>query len=323
MTAADIRAFLEAAGWGDATTAPLAGDASARRYLRVCQGPHSAVLMLAPVASADDRDSLDNFLHMAGFLRGCGLAAPEIHATARQSGLILMQDFGDLSLARVLDTGEATEAYAQAAEIPCLIARAPPPVRVARPDTAAQADMAALTFDLLGEAGRFRDDLRPGLIEALGTHAGGEPALSLRDYHAENLIWCRRETGARRIGLLDFQDAVMLPAGYDLASLVDDPRRIVPLALRQHLIAAFAGRTGSPLPEAQARVDTLSLLRNLRILGIFHRLSQSGKPAYRRFLPRTNALVARAASNPALAALRDPVADVLARAARWSAEDAS
>ncbi|MDA0187260.1 MAG: hypothetical protein O3C59_07265, partial [Proteobacteria bacterium] len=61
MTAA-LAPFLRDVGWQDAAQTPLAGDASARRYLRLARGADSAILMQAPVASMADRDSLAAFL---------------------------------------------------------------------------------------------------------------------------------------------------------------------------------------------------------------------------------------------------------------------
>jgi aminoglycoside/choline kinase family phosphotransferase len=176
--------------------------------------------------------------------------------------------------------------------------------------------MIALTLGFL-PPGKL-SDLQPMLAAALARYADGAPVLSLRDYHGDNLIWQPKGQGVARIGLLDFQDAVALPLGYDLASLVDDPRRDVPAPWRAEVIARFALAHDMPLDVAEARIATLSLLRNLRILGIFHRLAGvGGKPQYRGFLPRTGALIDRAVAHPALTALRAPVAELRALTAAW------
>ena len=62
-----IEAFLPASGWGDARTAPLAGDASNRRYLRIASDRGDAVLMDAPPDRGEDvRDRFytENFLKL-------------------------------------------------------------------------------------------------------------------------------------------------------------------------------------------------------------------------------------------------------------------
>lgn len=303
-------AFLSAAGWADATATPLAGDASSRRYFRMIRGTATAILMVAPVATEADRDSLKAFRHIGAHLRGFGLSAPEEYRADPANGLILMEDLGDQTLSRLLhdDPKTAREAYlGTAALLPRLTVQ--PPAGLAAPNVAQMAVMVGLTFDLLPGSNALRAALLGALAEALTTHAPGPAVLSLRDVHADNLLWLPDRDGDARIGLLDFQDALLLPEGYDLASLLDDPRREVPEAWRTELIATHSTPT---------RIATLSLQRNLRILGIFHRLSTDlGKPAYAAFLPRTRALIARASD--VLPQLQTPVAELLDRTAHWSA----
>jgi len=274
--------------------------------------------MIAPFRTQIDRSSFAAFLRVAGFLLGHHLAAPGILAVDAEAGLILMEDFGDQSVAGLLQSPIGPEAYRTAAEIPDRLFELPTPDWAARPAIDEQAGMVKLTLEQMPQSNGLVAALLPGLETVLSRFAGGAPALSLRDYHGENLIWRDGAIGLRRVGLLDFQDAVMLPLGYDLASLVDDPRREVPAGLRADLIERFAVRHGLPPDVARTRIDTLSLLRNLRILGIFHRLAERGKPAYRRFLPRTMALIASATDNPDLRLLRGPVSETLSRGADWA-----
>lgn len=319
MSAA-LAPFLLAAGWQDAAQSPLAGDASARRYTRLVRGAQRAIVMQAPVATAADRDSLAAFLRIGAHLEAHGLSAPTVIAADPAQGLLLLEDFGDATLARLLasDPASAQAAYQVAGDVTATLAQAALPDWVARPDPQAQAKMIALTLGFLPR-GHGLDGIEPMLAAALTTHADGPPVLALRDYHVDNLIWLPDRQGAARIGLLDFQDAIALPLGYDLASLVDDPRRDVPADLRVALIAGFAARHAMTLAQAHTRIATLSLLRNLRILGIFHRLAgQGGKPRYRAFLPRTGALIDRAVADPGLADLRAPVAALRALTAPWA-----
>ena len=53
---------------------------------------------------------------------------------------------------------------------------------------------------------------------------GSPLTLVLRDYHSPNIIWREEEPFPRNIGLIDFQDAVIGPHAYDLASLAQDAR---------------------------------------------------------------------------------------------------
>ena len=85
------RAFVARAGWSDAAEAPLAGDASARRYARLTQGDATAVLMDDPPPG----HSIGAFVRIARLLRGMGYSAPDVLAADEAQGFALLEDFGD------------------------------------------------------------------------------------------------------------------------------------------------------------------------------------------------------------------------------------
>ena len=129
------------------------------------------------------------------------------------------------------------------------------------------------------------------------------PSLVLRDYHVDNLMVLAGRAGLAACGLLDFQDAVIGPRSYDLASLLGDARRDVP----EDLAAAMQARYLDAFPELDragfaASYAVLSAQRNCKIVGIFTRLCvRDGKPIYLRHIPRVWRLIARDLQHPALA----------------------
>jgi aminoglycoside/choline kinase family phosphotransferase len=132
----------------------------------------------------------------------------------------------------------------------------------------------------------------------------------LRDYHSPNLLWLPQREGIARVGLLDFQDAVMGPAAYDVASLLQDARVDVPEMLEIALLsrysrarhAADAGFDAAQFAQAYA---TMAAQRASKILGIFARLEKRDhKPQYLRHMPRVWAYLRRALAHPALEALQ-------------------
>ena len=141
--------------------------------------------------------------------------------------------------------------------------------------------------------------------------SGRRAALVLRDYHSPNLMWLPDRDGARRIGIIDFQDAVAGHPAYDLVSLAQDARIDVPANLEADLIErhcrALATRDAA-FDEAAFRTAyaILGAQRATKILGIFARLSQrDGKHGYLAHMPRIWGYLMRNLAHPSLAALAE------------------
>ncbi len=114
----------------------------------------------------------------------------------------------------------------------------------------------------------------------------------LRDFHSPNLIWLGERPGIAKVGIIDFQDAVLGPAAYDLVSLLQDARIDVPEQLELALLTRYikarhaADETFDPAGFAEIYA-IMSAQRNTRLLGTFARLNRrDGKPQYLRHQPR-------------------------------------
>ena len=306
--AADLDAFLDAAGWADATRAPLAGDASLRRYVRLHGDRGPAIAMDAPPGTGED---VRPFVRLARHLADAGLSAPAILAADEDRGFLLLEDLGDDLLARVADRDPAAEPdlYAAAARTLAAMQAAPAP---GLPDYLPQmAPLAATITDWYApELAAMRDDVEGAMAEAVADTLADGAVMVHRDYHAENLLWLPGRDGAAAIGLLDFQDAMTGPAEYDLASLIHDPRRTVAPNAAEAALAAWLAATGTDPDAARARIAVASVQRSMRILGrVFTRLClHSGRDGYLRFVPRTWEALMREVRHPALARLAPLVA---------------
>ena len=300
---ARIPAFLSKEGWSGAALAPIAGDASARSYARMVRPDGArAVLMDDPAGPEPVR----RFAAVAGRLEAAGLRPPAILAAAPDAGLMLLEDLGDdLMSARLDRMPEAARGLYLAATDMLLGLRSADPAGLPPFGPEEMADAADLAWtEWAGENGRapWRGPLR----EALEAHAGGRPVTILRDCHAGNLI-CQGQGDATVLRVIDFQDAMAGPDGYDLISLLQDARRDVPRDAASAALARWRAATGDGADALTARLAALGAQRALRILGVFARLARGGKDGYLAHAPRVHAHLAANLAHPSLAALRETV----------------
>lgn len=312
---AQITAFLAAAGWDDATRSPLAGDASTRRYERLVLDGRPAVLMDAP----DQTATVAAFLRVGDWLGARGFSAPRTLARDVSAGLLLLEDFGDALVARLLDGAPEQENSLYSGVIDTLVAlhRHSAPDFVLPLDGPAMADLVQLTVDwyprAIGIGALPAAQKIPALITRMHDRlADGPQVMALRDFHAENLILLPDRALHARIGLLDYQDAVACHPAYDLVSLLQDARRDVSRETEAAMVARYLDRTGKDHAAFHAAYALIGAQRQLRIVGVFARLClHFGKPAYLAHLPRVWACLQRNLAHPALAELARAVADGL------------
>lgn len=309
-----MQEFIAATDWAGAAIAPLAGDASNRRYLRLTHPSTgtTAVLMDAPPERGED---VRPFMHIARYLTGLGLSAPQILAQDESRGFLILEDLGDALFARVIPVAPQMEdqLYAAATDVLIDLHRAPPPEGLKPYGPEAMTDMAALAFDwyltgATGDNSPQRAEVLAALQRLLRQHAATTDVIVLRDYHAENLLWLPGRIGAARVGLLDFQDAMTGHRAYDLVSVLQDARRDVPQAVEAAMIARYCAATATEQTLFEGAYHCLGAQRNLRILGVFARLClRDGKGHYIDLIPRVWDHLQRDLDHPTLS----PVADLL------------
>jgi aminoglycoside/choline kinase family phosphotransferase len=299
---ADIAAVLQGSPWEDWRPRAITGDASARRYLRLMSGEESVIMMDAPPDICTDTA---RFVEIAQLLAQGGFAAPNVLKSDLARGVLILSDLGATDFAAHLRThpDEETAIYTAATDLLIAVRDIAPPSHLVR----LTPDIGAEMIDVLSPAYVDADisALQFVLKDALDRYAPTPDTLALRDFHAENLIWRPDRTGHARVGLLDFQDAFVAPAGYDLASLLRDARRDVSPATSEKMISRYAVDTD--LGKLRLQIATLGVQRNLRILGIFARLAQAGKPRYLHFMDRVWSHIRTDLAAPELADLRAAV----------------
>lgn len=298
-----IEGFLEKAGWQGSSYAPLAGDASFRRYYRVSgsNGQHG-MLMYAPPPHEDPRP----FLHVTEYLLTNDFRAPRIFAEDAAEGFVLLEDFGDCRMREHIDGNpdEELSIYTKAVETLVQLEKAPV-ADVAPYDLSAYLREVRLLTEWYMPAMGLTFDANEfdALWEATLTPISGpehRQTTVLRDYHAENIMLLP----AGQQGLIDYQDALAGHAAYDLVSILQDARRDVPIALETAMLDHYCA-IAETNADFRYHYALLGAQRNTKIIGIFTRLwKRDGKDRYLDFLPRMWGLLERDLEHPELQPLK-------------------
>jgi aminoglycoside/choline kinase family phosphotransferase len=282
----------------EACILPLAGDASTRRYFRVIVGADRVVLSVYP-EPFDTREL--SFVEVRDLLAACGLPVPEVLACDEQRGILLLEDLGDATLQSIVagaDDALVAALYDEALDALARLQRAA--IAGLRPAACLHVafDVEKLSWELHYFAKHFLEGLRgcnlstedrAKLAESfhdLSEQIAGWPrVLCHRDYHSRNLMHHRE-----RLYWLDFQDARMGPATYDLASLLRDSYVDLGEEFVAARVAAFhrAMTAEEPYVAFLHRFELTCVQRNLKALGTFgYMASVRGSKLYAQYVPRT------------------------------------
>ena len=340
-----VRSFLDESGFARAERRRMQGDASTRIFERLKLDGAPAILMNAPrrpdgppvrdgkpySAIAHLAEDIVPYVALASALRAQGVSAPAILHADLDHGLLIMEDLGVDRV--VTDDPPAPIAARYAAAVDLLAAlhgrKLPETLPVAphldyrlpRYELTTFLIEAELLLDwyLTKTGGKETDATRKEFValwsKALKPALEAPPTWVLRDYHSPNLLWLEDRKDIARIGVLDFQDALIGPAAYDVASLLQDARVDVPESLEMTLLGQYVRARMNQGAEPGQQFDTANFMllyatlaaqRATKILGIFARLERrDGKPQYLRHMPRLWNYLQRSLAHPALAPLKD------------------
>lgn len=279
---------------------PASADASFRRYFRIHLGDQTGIVMDAP----PPRENVRPFVAVAELLRKAGVRTPEVRAVDAQRGFVLLSDFGDRSYLDALRDDSVDTLYGAALETLWTLQRGVPAdaglpgydARLLRTELDIFREWflgARLGLELSAEESARLEDAWRTLVDS----ALEQPRVCVhRDFHSRNLMVIESD----QPGVLDFQDAVMGPITYDLASLLRDCYVAWPKERVRGWMEAYRDRlrAGGLLEARQAErfrrwFDLMGMQRHLKAVGIFSRLhGRDGKPGYLKDIPRTLGYVA-------------------------------
>jgi len=326
----------------------LQGDASARGYARLARNNQSSQLLMDMPRMPDGPIIRDGktyseiahlaedarpFIAIAHELREAGLSAPQIYRFDENLGVALIEDLGPTTFAAAMDQGIPQDTLWRAATDVLIKLRSMPVPKVAGPPDGTRHTMPFYDADvMMAETALLPDWYWPhatGEPVSTGARSGFEslwlPLIErishngqatstnhwvLRDYHSPNLIWLPRRNDIAQVGIIDFQDAQIGHAAYDLVSLLQDARLDVPRALHDALLDRYCAKvraadaTFDPASFRQA-FAILGAQRNTKILGIFARLAhRDRKPGYLRHIPRIKRYLGWCLEHPELGGLK-------------------
>lgn len=335
-----ITVLLEQSGFMAAERRFMSGDASTRAYEHLVRSDgRTAILMISPPRNDAPAGRLGKpyhhvarlagdirpFLAIDRELRAQGISAPDIYAADAAHGVAVIEDLGKEPIVRngvpVID--RYLEVIALLAglhdrSLPEVVAgTGDEPYRIPHYDLEAYLIEAELVIDwyaphvaktTLPASAR---GLFVGICERLfGTVLSGPKTWCLRDVHWENLFWLGDRQGWAKVGVIDFQDAVIGHPAYDVVSLLQDARVTIPDSIELRMLGAYAQhRRGVnaffDMPTFAENYAILGVQRATKILGGFARLAKRDRKAnYLHHIPRVESYLLKGLAHPALAELR-------------------
>ena len=314
----------------------LAGDASTRSYELVCSEHEKRILMDSPTRD-DTQIVRDNktyselahlaqhvhaFVAVADMLTQKDFSAPQIYAHDFDNGFVLLEDLGQEGIID-LNKNPIEERYLQAAAcLADLHQHSWHPLHILNNGNTKHKiehfdlDTLLVEVDLLFDwyLPRFSNH-RPTPKERAEYHSiwaklhskigQCDETIILRDYHSPNIIWLGDRIGTKRVGLIDFQDALIGSPAYDVMSLARDARVDIPYELDQKIVDHYIvhRKNYGPFDEDAFRTEAaiLAAQRISKILGIFVRLDmRDNKPDYLAHVPRMQRYMLRTLKHPVL-----------------------
>ena len=265
---------------------PIKNDASFRKYFRV----DKKILMDADPNFGEDVSSFININHLLTDFR---LNVPEIYSIDKENGFLLIEDLGENIFSKILNSENEEQLYKQAIEVLAEIYKKNleefsnfsflEKYSIEKLQDESQLFIEwylkkYLDIDITDTDIQDFKEIISTIFNALNTNF---EKLVLRDYHVDNLILQNSKSGLKKVGILDFQDAVIGSSSYDLISIVEDVRRPISNDLKNKLIKYFIDLTGYEVNQLEKELAFYSVQRNLKILGIFSRLNlRDNKPRY-------------------------------------------
>ena len=260
-----------------------------------------------------DSKPIDNdnygFIKVSEHLNKIGLSSPKIFKSDYKNGLFLIEDFGSLTFNEAMKKNISEELlYINAVQSLCKIHNNINPKTIpVYSNKYLLAELSIFTEWFFKEKKIIIDNTalqkwEKAWEKPLNQLKKGNNKLVLRDFHADNLFWLPERKNIKRIGLIDFQDALIGHETYDISSLLEDVRRNVSEEIKKVAIQEFI-KIKNIKNEKQfyQNYKVLTAQRNAKIVGIFIRLAKrDNKKKYLKLVNKAMNLFLKSANDAKL-----------------------
>ncbi len=290
-----IQAFLKKIGWETAERETIANDASFRRYERLILRKKDGEVQNAILMDAPFPENPAQFMVVDKLLARAGVRVPKIYFRDIRKGLLLLEDLGIMSYSTIIKTGSTAtvKLYKMAIDSLVKVQQKCHPKEGVLP-LYSQSKMMEEVFLFIewyveyalhqtlsmSEVSKFLE-----IWDALLTRIQQMPkTVVLLDFHADNLLLSLSDT---KCALLDFQDARIGPAHYDLISLLEDARLVVEPTVKKRILSYYFDQMPEfNTPEFLQTMTVMAAQRHMKVIGIFTRLSvRDHKDKYLKHIP--------------------------------------
>ena len=280
----------------------IADDASFRTFYRLENKKKNKIIVLA---KKEKYKNLIAYSAINRFLRINNINAPKLYANDFSKGVIVIEDFGKISFHKILvKKKNKLKIYKKLVDLILKIQKIKPKTKIKNTKGGFHAVRKYSIKYLFKESDLFFDWYLPLFLDkkrVLNIKKKSKKVLLKlykklnfsnsyfvhRDYHSQNLMKTKG-----KIGIIDSQDALIGNPAYDLASLIDDVRIKTSKKLKNQIYNYYLRKTNKNLKNNSKNFledfNILSVQRNLKIIGIFSRLSKRDKKnQYLKFIPYT------------------------------------
>ena len=291
---------------------PIVGDAGLRDYLRAETKYSSYIIMDCPPSYT----SIEPFINIANFLNENDFSAPEIIKSDIENGFLILQDFGNLSVKDYLlkhSKEEQENIYHASIDLLLQLQGINPPKKLKLFDNdLMRTELSVFTdYYIPHKTGKTlsKEELKEFneiWQDILASQAPLNNSIILRDYHVENMMYLQEKQGIQKLGLLDFQDALIGSPIYDLVSILEDARIDIDRNFALSCVKYYAKKKQVDLQHTLLNYHILGAQRNLRILGVFTRKYLRDKDdTYLQYIPRVLKYLEYDLSHPILEPIKN------------------